>query len=81
MPALTDAQKEDIQQYFEGSSHTLQDYLQHEPDMTEEQVEDALLEYEVEQCSTCGWWAHQSELESVDGEPTCDDCREDDEDA
>jgi len=37
---------------------------------------DLIAKSEVEQCTTCGWWCDKSELEIVDDEPTCEDCRE-----
>lgn len=30
---------------------------------------------EVEMCTTCGWWCATYELEIVDDEHTCEDCR------
>lgn len=74
---LTDEQKAEVVRYFEGSCN-LPTELEDDPDnpLTDEQVIEILLEHEVEMCCGCGWWMHQADLEEVDGDVLCENCRD-----
>ncbi|MFM9270908.1 hypothetical protein ACJ7V3_11675 [Halomonas elongata] len=78
--SISEAQKAEVAYYFEGSCNSV-DAFEDDPDipLTDDQVTDILLEKEIEMCSGCGWWLHQADLEEVDGEVLCTDCREDEE--
>lgn len=75
--SLTEEQKNNLVEYFEGSCNSAYDFEHDEENpISEETVLEVLIEAETELCSACSWWCHQSEMELVDGEPTCDQCRE-----
>jgi hypothetical protein len=40
-----------------------------------EEIEDAILDFQVERCSGCGWWFECHELESEKENGKCKDCR------
>ena len=42
-------------------------------EVDEEEFLDRVNDYEVERCDACGWW---SEINELDDELVCDDCRE-----
>jgi len=43
-------------------------------DVSVEDVEDRLLDWNVETCPACGWWVDSAEL--AEDEERCDGCRE-----
>lgn len=45
-------------------------------DCTDDEVLDAIVEInEIERCTTCDWWCELHELELINDEHTCEDCR------
>lgn len=65
----------DITAALEGTCMPLGD-LADEWDVPEEALLEAIAEAgEVELCTTCGWWCASDELEIIDDEHTCEDCR------
>lgn len=76
----TEAQKAEVAYYFEGSCNTADAYESDEDlPLSEEQVLEILREKEIELCEGCGWWHSSDELDVVDDEYRCADCRENDE--
>lgn len=62
---------------LEGSCKPLSDVAD-EWGIPEETLLEMLAESgEVEQCITCGWWCASDELEVIDDEYACEDCRQD----
>ncbi len=46
-----------------------------EHDVTDEDVLDAIIATEIDLCALCGWWHEGFELEVVDDDLVCDECR------
>jgi hypothetical protein len=44
-------------------------------EVDEDQVIEACLDFGIERCMGCGWWCESGELEEVDNEFYCGDCR------
>ena len=49
-------------------------------DLTEDQVNQIMSDAGYELCETCGWWCGEDEIDVVDDEYVCADCRQDEED-
>lgn len=47
--------------------------------LDEDQVNQIMADAGHEVCETCGWWCEEDELDVVDDEYVCEDCREDEE--
>lgn len=74
MPATT-LSHDALNAELEGSCKPLSDVAD-DWDVPEETLLEMLAESgEVEMCTTCGWWCTSDELEVIDDEYTCEDCR------
>lgn len=68
---------ENVYRYLEGtcnSAHMAIEYF--DLDCTIEDVEEAMLDMNLEQCPMCGWWTESCELVDDEGDVVgCDQCR------
>lgn len=80
---VTDEQVDEIISYLQGTTNTLDgavgiitgnDELD-SMDLTPQQLEH--IDNEIFLCETCGWWCEVCEM---NGDQTCDDCTEEDDD-
>ena len=70
---------QEVEQFLAGSSHSVAETVT-VFDTDEERVIEIMIETEQDLCATCGWWCESHELEIVDDELVCEDCRESDSD-
>ena len=65
-----------VYKYLEGTCLTPQQAIDYfNLKCTPEDVENAMLDLNLEQCPNCGWWVESWELTDENGEPKfCDNC-------
>lgn len=74
---MTPEQLDQLGAYLLGTCQSVDDGLAALGLSENEDLEEALRdECQVERCACCAWWCEYTELEEVDGEPLCEDCRE-----
>lgn len=80
MPTLTPEQIQSIVSTLEGTSGVYDHSIEEEYGLEAGELEQLVAEY-LDHCAECGWWCSTDDLNDIDNELYCTECKpEEDED-